>query len=277
MTRFPALPALRTTAATLFAVALFSVASAAPAAADSPVLDRVRAAKALKVGITGAQPPLNATSKEGKIVGFEADLANMLATSMGVKAELVATPFPQLLPKVAKGEIDIVISGVTITPERNLDVSFVGPYFISGKSILTKSKTMSELQDAREINKADIRLVALRDSTSQIFVEEIISKAKLTTVDSYEEGRKMVMDGSVDAMIADHPFCLISVLRDETEELVTLAEPFTFEPIGFALPPNDAQFVNLVQNFLITLEGTGTLLEMKEQYFTDGSWLDDTN
>ena len=165
---------------------------------------------------------------------------------------------------------------VTITPERNLDVSFVGPYFISGKSILTKSKTMSELQDAREINKADIKLVTLRDSTSQIFVEEIISKAKLTTVDSYEEGRKLVIDGSVDAMIADHPFCLISVLRDETEELVTLAEPFTFEPIGFALPPNDAQFVNLIQNFLITLEGTGTLLEMKEQYFSDGSWLDDT-
>jgi len=261
---------------TLVAAALLAVASAGPAAADSPVLDRVRAAKTLKVGITGAQPPLNATANDGKIIGFEADLARMLASSMGVKAELIATPFPQLLPKVAKGEVDIVISGVTITPERNLDVSFVGPYFISGKSILTKSKTMSELQDAREINKEDVKLVSLRDSTSQIFVEEIIPKAKLTTVDSYDEGRKMVENGSADAMIADHPFCIISVLRDESDELVTLAEPFTFEPIGFALPPDDPQFVNLVQNFLVTLEGTGTLLEMKEQYFSDGSWLDDT-
>ena len=244
------------------------------AAADSAVIERIRATKTLRVGMTGAQPPLNTVNTDGEIIGFEAELAHTLASAMAVKAEIVKTPFQELLPRLRSGKLDIVISGLTITPERNLEVSFVGPYFVSGKSILSRSETMSALQDAKEINKADVRLVALRGSTSQIFVEEILPKAKLETVADYAEARKMVLDGKVDALIADHPYCLFAVLGDETEQLVTLEEPFTFEPIGFAVPPNDPQFLNLVQNFLSMLEGTGALLDMKERYFTDGDWLD---
>jgi len=257
------------------AALLITAALLAPPADAGSTLERIRSAKTLRVGITGTQPPLNAKNKAGNIIGFEADLARMLGASMGVKTELVATPFAELLPKVAKGELDIVISGLTMTPERNLDVAFVGPYFVSGKSILSDEHTLADLQDAREINKPDMKLVALKDSTSQIFAEEIIPKAQLTTVASYAAGVKMVKDGTADVLIADHPFCMVAVLQDEGETLVTLAEPFTFEPIGMALPPDDALFVNLVTNFLTMIEGTGTLLEMKESYFADGEWLAD--
>ncbi len=247
------------------------------AAADSPVIERIRTTKTLRIGMTGAQPPLNTVDADGKIIGFEAELGRTLASAMEVKAEIVKTPFQELLPRLRSGKLDIVISGLTITPERNLEVSFVGPYFVSGKSILSRSETMSELQDAKEINKGDVRLVALRGSTSQIFVEEVLPKAKLETVADYDVARRLVLDGKVDALIADHPYCLFAVLGDETEQLVTLEEPFTFEPIGFAVPPNDPQFLNLVQNFLNMLEGTGGLLEMKERYFSDGDWLDAIN
>jgi ABC-type amino acid transport substrate-binding protein len=56
---------------------------------------------------------------------------------------LVVKPFASLLPALQRGEVDLVISGVTITPERNARVAFAGPYFISGKSLLFKSRKIT--------------------------------------------------------------------------------------------------------------------------------------
>jgi len=244
------------------------------AAPPSPALVRIKESGVLRVGMSGDQPPLNMRTKKDGIVGLDVDLATMLAESMNAKPGFVLKPFSELLPALRAGEVDVVISGVTITPERNLTVAFVGPYYVSGKSILTTSDTLKKLDDATQLDKSSIRLAALAGSTSQIFVEELMPKAKLVKVATYDEGVKMVKNGKVDALVADYPFCAVAVLRDESDELETLAEPLTFEPLGIALPPDDPLFVNLVSNFLNTLEGTGALHKLGGRWFADGSWLD---
>ena len=126
----------------LVAICFVALALALPAAAAedrSPVLAQIVKSGKIRVGMSGDQAPLNVKSKSGEIIGLEADLANLLASSMQVDLEIVQKPFAQLLPALEKGEVDLVMSGLTITPERNLRVAFVGPYFVSGKSILTKS------------------------------------------------------------------------------------------------------------------------------------------
>lgn len=65
---------------------------------------------------------------------------------MGVRLRFVERPFAQLLPALEKGEIDVVMSGMTITPDRNLRVAFVGPYIVTGKSILAKARRLAALE-----------------------------------------------------------------------------------------------------------------------------------
>ena len=115
----------------------------------SPVLDRIQQRGELVVGTMGNMPPLNMTDKDGAIFGLEPDLARLLANAMNVKVKFVTKPFNELLPALQAGNVDMVLSGMTITPMRNLKVAFVGPYFISGKAFLTKTKTIAMLKMPR--------------------------------------------------------------------------------------------------------------------------------
>ena len=101
----------------------------------SPVLDRIQQRGELVVGTMGNMPPLNMTSKDGEIFGLEADLARMLAEAMDVKVKFVTKPFNELLPALQNGQVDMVLSGMTITPERNRKVAFIGPLFYFRQSV----------------------------------------------------------------------------------------------------------------------------------------------
>ena len=259
--------------ALLSAAALLLGGAGASPASDSPVLARIVENGELRVGMSGDQAPLNMKSKSGQMIGMEVDLAALLASSMQVDLEIVQKPFAELLPAVEKGQVDLVISGVTITPERNLRVAFVGPYFVSGKSVLTKSQTLAKASGTDTINDPSVSLVALDGSTSAKFVEMVLPKTKLTTVDSYAAGVRFVVEDKADALIADYPICVLSVLRYPEAGLATLLTPLTIEPIGIALPAHDHLLLNLVQNYLGALQSTGVLESLRQKWMEDGSWL----
>jgi len=228
----------------------------------------------LRVGLSGNQPPLNALARSGEIIGMEVDLARLLAGSLGVDVRFVARPFAELLPALRAGEVDLVLSGMTITPQRNLEVAFVGPYFVSGKSLLTKSQALAASDEARDIDRPGVTLAALEGSTSQRWIEVFAPKATLVAVAGYDEGVRMVRNGEVDALLADFPICVLSALRHADEGLVTLASPLTVEPIGIALPPDDFLFVNLVENYLTSLRSSGALEGLRQAWFERGEWLE---
>lgn len=253
--------------------ALFGVSSEVLAGDDAPVLSRIVKSGTLRVGTSGAQPPFTVVSKSGKLIGYEIDLANMLAGAMDVKLELVQKPFAELLPALEKGEIDAVMSGMTMTPQRNLQAAFVGPYIVSGKSILTKSSTLASLKNAEEIDQPTLKVAALKGSTSEKFVQKVLDKTTYVPVEDYDAGVQMVINGSVDLMVADFPICALSLMRFPDAGLVTLKEPMTVEPIGIALPPGDPLMVNMVENYLGALEGLGVLDALELKWFEDGGWL----
>jgi polar amino acid transport system substrate-binding protein len=241
----------------------------------SPVLDRIVQRGELVVGTSGEQPPLTVKNKGGKIIGLDADLARRMANAMEVKLRFEVMPFPELLPALEAGKIDMILSGMTMTPKRNLKVAFIGPYYVSGKGILTKIRTVASMKDASEMNRPDFALAALKDSTSQRFVEQVIPRAKLVTPNSLDEAVDKVIRGEVEAMVADYPVCAVSALRHPGKGLAVGGVRFTVEPLGIALPANDPLLVNWVDNFLQVLEGTGALPKLYERWFKDGSWLKD--
>ena len=244
-------------------------------ASGTPVLDHIRDTGILRVGLSGNQPPFNMKTRGGQIIGIEPDLANALAETIGVRAEFVQLPFGELLGALESGEVDIVMSQMTMTPERNARVAFAGPYFVSGKAILTKSATLAEADETGDINRAGITLATLAGSTSEQFVKQAVPSARLVATADYDQAVSLVVNDEADAMVADFPICVISVLRNPEAGLTTIASPFTFEPIGAAIPAHDPLFVNLVQNYMNMLEGTGLMAGLQAKWFTDGSWLDE--
>ena len=239
----------------------------------SPVLDRIQQRGELIVGTMGNMPPLNMTSKDGEIFGLEPDLAKMLAKAMNVKVKFVTKPFNELLPALQAGEVDMVLSGMTITPERNRKVAFIGPYFISGKAFLTKIKTIAYADEAKDANNPDTKIVTLKDSTSQAFAEAFLDKTTLFTTGNYDEAVDMVLQDKAHAMIADYPICVVSVFRYPEAGLLSVVTQLTYEPIGIAIPANDPLLMNWTRNTLNNIEGSGILDELKLKWFARGSWL----
>lgn len=250
------------------------MAFAAEGARNAPVLDRILAKKELVVGTAASMPPLNMTMKDGQILGFEIDLARFFAEGMGVKLTLKQIQFSELLPALEAGKVDMILSGMTITPARNLKAAFVGPYFVSGKSILAKKTSIESMSGIAQINNPDKILVALKGSTSQMFCEKVFPKAKLLLADDYDQAVAMVREDKAQAMVADHPICQVSVYRYPDAGLTTLNKPLSWEPLGIAVPPNDPLLVNWLQNFLNTLDKTGDLQSLSDRWFKEAyTWI----
>ncbi|MFQ5937361.1 MAG: transporter substrate-binding domain-containing protein [Acidiferrobacterales bacterium] len=253
-------------------VLMFGVAYA-PQTSAGPVIDRILKKGVLTVGTAGNMPPLNMTTKDGQVVGMEPDLAKMMAGAMEVELRLKTMAFADLLGALQAGKVDMVISGMTMTPQRNLKVAFAGPYMISGKCFLSKADEIAAARDPSQIKRTDLTLAALEGSTSQFFVEQFIPKAKLVTTVDYDEGVDLVLNGKVDAMVADFPLCAVSLIRYPGAGLSSLFTRLTYEPLGIALPANDPLLVNWVENLMDTLDATGRLEKIEKRWLEDGWWL----
>ena len=260
-------------AALAFVVGTLDVARAADTARVAPVLERILAKKELVVGMAADMPPLNMTLKDGSIAGLEVDLATLMANGIGVKLTLKQMRFNDLLPALEAGQVDLILSGMTMTPLRNTKVAFAGPYFGSGKSILIKEQNAAALRSIATMNSPDVTLAALKGSTSQLFVERLIPKAKLVPTDDYDQAIALVLDGKVQAMVADFPICNLSVFRYRDKGLTTLKSPLNYEPIGIALLPTDPLLLNWAQNFVTTMLNSGDLELLRQKWFDDASWM----
>lgn len=240
---------------------------------SSSNLGKIQKKGVLTVGTAANMPPLNMTTKNGDIIGFDIDLARYMASAMGVKLNVVTRKFSELLPALEKKEVDMVISGMTITPERNLTVEFAGPYHVSGKSFLTKKSTIASTKKPSNLNSPSYAFTALKGSTSEILIKKLMPQAMYFPVDNYDDGVAMVLSNRADAMVSDYHACLVALLRHPKDNLVTVITPFTYEPLGIALPPGDVHFLNWVNNFLNTMEGSDELDALKLRWIKNPSWL----
>ncbi len=239
---------------------------------SSPVLDRIAARGELRVGVSGDMPPMNMLAGD-KIIGMDADLSAMIADYMGVNLKLQRIDFPKLIPALESGSVDMIISNMTITPDRNLRAAFVGPYFRSGKAFLTKRSTIAQAKGLPDVNSPQFTFVTLKESTSESVIREGAPLAKLVTTDNENDAIKMVIDGKADAMVSDFPICIVAILRNPGAGLLSVVAPITYEPIGIAVPKGDPLLVNWLDNTLNSLQQAGNIDALKEKWFAQSSWL----
>jgi polar amino acid transport system substrate-binding protein len=124
-------------------------------ASAGPTIDSILKKKELVVGTSADLPPMTFKAKDGTPKGLDADLSQFIARAMNVKLRVAVMPFNELIPALESGKIDMILSCMTITSERNLRVAYVGPYFMSGQSILTTKDIAININGLADINKPD--------------------------------------------------------------------------------------------------------------------------
>ena len=254
------------------ALCLLVLALALPAWAG-PTLDHITKTGVLRVGTSPTYPPLMMKTKDGKIIGFEADLARMLAQSLHAKLKLVPMPFTDLLPALQSGMVDMVISGMSITADRNRKAVFVGPYLASGQSMLTRMDSPVPLGGIKEMNKPNIKVAAAKGTTGEMAVKGLLPHANYVPAANQQAALKLLLAKKVDLVVADFPFCAVAAFRYRAQGIMGGDKAFTFEPFGIAVAPGDELFVNLLENFLLVLKGTGQMNRLQQIWFQNASWL----
>ncbi len=223
--------------------------------------------------MSGDQLPMNFVTSNGEWLGFEIAILEVLAQNLGVKATFVERPFSRLLNALEAGDVDVVMSGMTITPRRNRRAAFVGPYFVSGKSILTKTETLERMREDPNLNQTTLRLAALAGSTGESFVAREAPQAQLVLPASLSEAVALLVDDKVDAVVADYETCVFARLSFPEAGLAYLDETLTVEPMGIAIPPEDTLLANLLANYLEALRLNGGLERIRSFWFENNAWL----
>ena len=259
--------------ACLLAVAVAGCASSGKQSETRGALTRIVENGVIRVGMTGEQPPLTMLSRDGEFLGLDVALMRVLAQNIGVEARFVQLPFNRLLAALDAGEVDVVMSGMTITPARVERVAFVGPYFTSGKTVLTRSPEIAAVEIADGLNRPELRIAALAGSTSEDFARALLPNAQLTTSESLDEAVRMVVSGRVDALVADRETCSFAVLRNPGEGLIAAAAAFTLEPMGIAVPLDQPHLASLIQSYLNALSENGSIEKARAFWFEDPTWV----
>lgn len=262
-------PLLRKLAAVMLPVLLLL---AAPAWAG-PTLDGVISRGILRVGMDPTFPPLEAKAKDGTIIGFDVDLAGEIASAMGVRLKLVQVAFGELPDALAQGRIDMILSGMTITPRRNLTMVFVGPYLLAGQTILVKSALARKVHGYADLNSPEYTVAAARHTTAVQAIRRLLPRARLQEASGEQNALKLLLSGKAQALVADMPFNSVMAFRHRAQGVVHLDTPFTFEPLGIAIPPGDPELVNWLDNLLTLLRGSGRLDRLGDKWFRDPTWM----
>lgn len=267
----------------LFGAALGLAAAAAlalPATAQSTgqqlaaesVLNSIQEEGVIRIGLS-IFTPWSMRDVNGELIGFELDVGRQLAADLGVEVEFVPTAWDGIIPALISGNFDVIISGMSITPQRNLTVNFSDPYAYSGMAILANT-AMTEGMTMADYNSPDITFAARRGATPAVVIAETFPEATLLLFDEDGASTQEVLNGNAHATMASQP----GPDRDARLNPDVVNVPFD-ELIGgsaeaFAMRKGDPDALNFFNNWIAAQWRSGWLEERHDYWFVSNEWAD---
>lgn len=127
--------------------------------AKKSTLEQITKRGELRVGFEAGYLPFEMADKKGRFIGFDIDMAKEMAKAMGVKFVPVNTAWDGIIPALITKKFDIIISGMTVTQERNLKINFADPYIIVGQTILLNPKHKGKVKSYKDLNNKNTPLL----------------------------------------------------------------------------------------------------------------------
>ncbi|MEM9174704.1 MAG: transporter substrate-binding domain-containing protein [Myxococcota bacterium] len=208
-------------------------------ATDDRLFDAI-GAPPLRVGVSPDYPPV-IFERDGTLLGIEADLARRAGEALRRPIEVVRIPFPDLIDALLAGEIDVVMSGLSITPERAARVQFTVPYMEVGQLAMIRKRDIARFGRPNTIRRAGARVGYQRATTGERYVAEALPFAESFAFDSVEDGLRSLRADRVDFFVHDAPTIWQLAGGLDHRDLIGLYRPLTKEALAWAVRREDQQ------------------------------------
>lgn len=238
-----------------------------PSQSDSS-LESIRRRGELKVGMQVGYAPFEMLGSGGSVEGFDVDMAAMIAHALGVGLRIVRQDWQDLIPSLLKGETDLIMSAMTITPERNLKVVFTEPVIETGRMFLVHKKEAERFGSFKELNQPGVFVASREGGLGSIQPKEELPLVAVRMFKDKDIGIKEVIEGRAHAYV-DEEFAVRMACAKHPGTLIGRFEALTYEPIAWAVRPNDLHWLNWLNNFIRSARRDSTLDKLKKKWLRD--------
>ena len=246
--------------------------SSAQALTSDSVITQIQEEGVIRIGLS-LFVPWSMRDVNGDLIGFELDVGRRLAEDMGVEVEFVPTAWDGIIPALLAGNFDVIISGMSVTAQRNLTVNFTDPYAFSGLAILA-NREMTAGMSMEDLNSPDVIFSARRGATPAVVIADRFPEAQLLLFDEDGAAAQEVLNGNAHATMASQP----SPNREAGRHPDVLYVPFDqlFDPRGegFAVRRGDPDALNYFNNWIAQQWRSGWLQERHDYWFATEDWAD---
>jgi len=262
----------------LIGMALTIAFSTAPRAQDarqqlssSSVIEEIKKRGTLRVGLS-TFVPWSMRDTKGELIGFEIDVANKVAADMGVKAEFVPTAWDGIIPALLAGKFDVIISGMSITRQRNLTVNFTIPYAHSGQQMAANKKLAGNFKSLDQFNDPNVTITCRRGTSTCVAAQKVFPKVTLRQFDDEAQCLQEVLNGNAYAVITSAPKPKMWTLDNPDVLFMPTEENLTKSDEAFAVRKGDPDAINFFDNWILFNTSNGWLAERHDYWFKGNAW-----
>lgn len=228
-----------------------------------PLICAAVMAETLRVGLSADYPPLD-FKQDGRIVGIEVDNSRAVGQFLGREVKLVELPFPQLIPALLQGQIDVIMSGMSVTPTRADQVTFTDPYLQVGQMAIVHRDKVGSFAQPWAIYREGVRIGVEPGTTGAEFAERELKDAIISFYDNPAAAFEGLRRDKIDLFIHDAPTSWQLANAKGNDDLLSLYAPLTEESLAWAVRPADVALARELNRALQVMKTNGTL-----QYILD--------
>lgn len=223
----------------------------------------------LRVGISPIYPPL-AFKENGQLKGVEVDFANKLAETLGVKITLVELPWDGLIPALNSGKIDVIMSGMSITPERSKLVNFTQPYLEVGQMAIIRKADFEKFRTTEGLNTPGTRVGVLSNTTGERYARRALTSAQIVGFETVDAAVVALQDGKIDVFINDAPsiWRVTANFAKEHPDLMGRYQLLTNEELAWAVSKKKPELLDRLNQILITWKENGQVEQVLDHWIT---------
>lgn len=219
----------------------------------------------INVGLEGTYPPFSFVDENGKLAGFEVELAEALAKELGVKAKLQPTPWDGILAALQSKRLDVVVNQVTISEERKAKYAFSKPYTVSGIQALVLKKNLEALNIKGPADLAGKKVGVGLGTNYEQWVKQEVPKADVRTYNDDPAKFQDLRVGRIDAILIDRLAAL--EYAQKAKDTAVTGDAFSRLDSGIALRKGEPELLDAIDKALDKLRADGTLAKLSTKYF----------
>jgi len=246
----------------LLVSAVLAIGQAGPAAADK--LADIKARGRLLVGVTESSPPFSFRDDGKGIVGYDVDLAERVAKSLGIATEKIAIINAERIAALQQDRVDLVAVGMTRSKGRAKEIDFSYAYLDSPHMVLVRSDSAI----AYVGDLAGRKLALVRSASVDAELKAAVPTMQIVLFDDYNGAFAALADKRVDGFLADKMLLLwFAQQSGHTADFTLMGDYQLPRTAGFALKKNEPGFRDFVNQTLLKLEASGEAAKIYDAWF----------